>query len=62
MGVFSWIRHWIWVMQNDSVKGPKIFLISILGMFLWIFFLQVAGADLWYDHGYAQIPTIEEIK
>lgn len=60
--VTDFVKHWIDILTTDTKRGPKYFLIFLAGMFTFIYLMQIIDADLWYDHGYASIPTIEEMK
>lgn len=60
--ITNFILHVYRIFTTNAEKGPRLFLLILAVLFVWIFFLQIIGADLWYDHGYAQITTVEEIK
>jgi len=60
--ITGFIKDFIYMMAHDPVRGPRVFLIAIAATFFGIFFFQVIGADLWYDHGYAAIPMVEDIR
>ncbi len=47
----EFVEKYIKTLLTDPVKGPKLFLIQLVGIFFWIGLMQGINADLWTDSG-----------
>ncbi len=47
----EFVEKYIKMLLTDPVKGPKLFLMQLIGMFRWIALMQGSNADLWTDSG-----------
>lgn len=52
----------IQILREDPKRGPRLFLGVLVGTMLWIAFMQGIDADLWYEHGYSESVSVENMK
>lgn len=58
----GWLEVVIEILRKDPKRGPRLFLGILLGAMLWIAFMQGIDADLWYEHGYNESVSVEDMK